>query len=73
MPQITCFNEECGEDIDFDFSMLEVDESEESGEHTTQHSGSGEIMCRECGEINFVSCVWDELNDTGEILSFDLT
>lgn len=73
MPTISCSNEECGVEIKFDLSQLEIDDSEPSGNHTTQHSGSGTVKCKSCNTETEISCVWDELNDTGEILSVDFT
>lgn len=73
MPTISCSNEKCGAEIKFDLSQLEIDDSEPSGNHTTQHSGSGMVKCKSCGTETEISCVWDELNDTGEILSVDFT
>lgn len=69
MSSITCGNDECDAEVECDLSALEVDESQKSGNHTTQHASSGEIECKVCGHINVVSCVWDELDDTGEVLS----
>lgn len=69
MPIVTC--EECGKEIAFSISDLDIDESQPSGNHTTQHSGSGTVICESCGTETEVSCTWDELNDTGEILSSD--
>ncbi len=72
MPTITCSNDECGQDIDFDISSLDIEQSESSGNHTTQYSGSGTFECADCGTETEVNCVWDEVDDTGEILSFDI-
>lgn len=72
MPTTTCSNEECGQDIEFDLSALDVEGSESSGNHTTQHSGSGTIVCKNCGSDTEVSCAWDVLDDTGEVLSIDM-
>lgn len=72
MPTITCSGEECGAEIEFDLSELEeVEASQPSGNHTTQHSGSCTAKCKICGTETEVSCVWDELDDTGEILNVD--
>lgn len=71
MPTITCSNEECGEDIEFELSQLDVEDSQPSGNHTTQHSGSGTVTCKICNTETEVSCIWDELDDTGEVLSLD--
>ncbi|NVZ07940.1 hypothetical protein HW932_01520 [Allochromatium humboldtianum] len=73
MPMITCSNEECGAEIKFDLSQLEIEDSQPSGNHTTQYSASGEVLCNKCNTETEVNCVWDELNDTGEILSLDFT
>ncbi|CAM4145853.1 hypothetical protein SHAQ108633_15985 [Shewanella aquimarina] len=73
MPTITCSNDECGKEIEFSHSDLKVEDSEQSGNHTTQYSASGKVSCNNCNSQTKVSCVWDELNDTGEILSFDFT
>lgn len=72
MPTTTCSNDECGQDIDFDLSTLDIEDSESSGSHTTQYSGSGTIECPNCGAETEVSCVWDVLDDTGEVLSIDV-
>lgn len=72
MPTITCSNNECGQNIEFDLSALEVEESESSGNHTTQYSGSGTIECKNCGSETEVSYIWDVLDDTGEVLSFEM-
>lgn len=69
MPTIKCCNDECDENIEFNLSTLEIDDSEPSGNHTTQHSGSGTVKCAICGTETEVNCVWDELDDTGEVLS----
>ncbi len=73
MPTITCSNEKCGAEIEFDLSQLEIEESQPSGNLTTQHSGSGILKCKNCGAETEVNCLWDELNDTSEILSVDFT
>lgn len=73
MPKITCGNDECAAEIEFDISIIEIEDSEPSGNHTTQHSGSGSVECKNCETETEFSCVWDELDDTGEILSFDFT
>lgn len=73
MPTIICSNEECGAEIKFDLSQLEIENSQPSGNHTTQHSASGEVVCKNCKTETEVNCVWDELDDTGEILSLDFT
>lgn len=73
MPTITCSDPECGAEIEFDLSELEIEDSQPSGNHTTQHSGSGAVKCKSCGAETEVNCVWDELDDTGEILSVDFT
>ena len=67
----TCSNEECGAEIEFGPSQLEIEESQPSGNHTTQHSGFGIVKCNSCGAEKEINIVWDELNDTGEILSVD--
>lgn len=72
MPTTTCSNNECGQNIEFDLSALEIEESESSGNHTTQYSGSGTIECKNCGSETEVSCIWDVLDDTGEVLSFEM-
>ncbi|SDI50424.1 hypothetical protein SAMN05444503_11397 [Pseudomonas sp. BS3767] len=72
MPTTTCSNEECGQDIEFDLSALDVENSESSGSHTTQYSGSGTIECQNCGSETEISYVWDVLDDTGEVLSIDM-
>lgn len=72
MPTITCSNDECGQDIEFYLSILEIEDSQPSGNHTTQHSGSGTVECASCGAETEVNCVWDELDDTGEVLSIDI-
>lgn len=72
MPTITCSNNECGQNIEFDLSALEVEESESSGNHTTQYSGSGTIECKNCGSETEVSYIWDVLDDTGEVLSVEM-
>lgn len=71
MPTITCSNDECGAEIEFDLTQLEVEQSEPSGSHTTQYSGSGEIVCKACPTVTEVNCVWDQLDDTGEVLTID--
>lgn len=73
MPTITCSNDECSEEIEFNLSELEIEDSQPSGNHTTQHSASGEVSCKNCNSQTEVNCVWDELDDTGEILSLDFT
>lgn len=72
MPSITCVNEDCGADIPFNLSQLNIEDEEPSGNHTTQYSGSGEFTCQDCNSETSVTCVWDEENDTGEILSLDI-
>jgi len=72
MPTVTCSNDECGQDIEFNLSALDIEDSQPSGNHTTQHSGSGTFECQNCGVETEVSCVWDELDDTGEVLSIDI-
>lgn len=71
MPTITCSNEECETKIEFDLSELEIEESQPSGNHTTQHSGSGTVKCKACDTETEVNCLWDVLDDTGEMLSLD--
>ena len=71
MPNVTCNNNECSEEIVFSLSKLEIEDSEPSGNHTTQYSATGEVSCNICNNQTEVSCVWDELDDTGEILSLD--
>ncbi|WP_022654556.1 hypothetical protein [Aquaspirillum serpens] len=71
MPTITCSNDECGAEIEFDLTQLEVEQSEPSGNHTIQYSGFGEIVCKACSTVTEVNCVWDQVNDTGEVLSID--
>jgi hypothetical protein len=73
MPTITCSNENCGAEIKFDLSQLEIEDSQPSGNHTTQRSASGKVACTICKTKTEVNCVWDELNDTGEMLSLDFT
>ena len=73
MQTILCSNEECGAETQFDLSQLEIEESQPSGNHTTQHIGSGIVKCKSCYTDTEVSCTWEELNDTGEILSVDFT
>lgn len=72
MPTTTCSNDECGQDIEFNLSDLEVENSESSGNHTTQYSGSGNFECPNCGTETEVSCTWDVLDDTDEVLSVDM-
>ncbi|MDM7858963.1 hypothetical protein [Thiopseudomonas acetoxidans] len=71
MRTVTCSNEECGADIEFGLEQLEIEDSQPFGSHTTQHSSSGAVVCENCNSATDVRCVWDELNDTGEILSID--
>lgn len=73
MQTVTCINEECLATITFNLSDLEIEDSQPSGNHTTQHSGSGMVECTACGTENELNCIWDVLNDTGEILSKDFT
>lgn len=73
MQTITCSNDECGVEIEFDLSIVKVEESQNSGNHTTQYSGSGSVECKECTTETDFSCLWDELDDTGEVLSFEFT
>lgn len=72
MPTITCSNNKCDQAIEFNLSNLEVDDSEPSGNHTTQYSGSGIVQCSKCDKETEVRCIWDQLDDTGEILSIGL-
>lgn len=72
MQTVTCSNEECGEDVGFDISDLDIEDSAESGNHTTQHSASGTVVCKKCDTETSFSCLYDELDDTGEILSFQV-
>jgi hypothetical protein len=72
MPSITCSNDKCGQDIEFSLSDLNIEESESSGNHTTQYSGTGTFKCKNCGNETEVNCVWDELDDTGEVLSIEI-
>jgi hypothetical protein len=73
MPTVTCENDECGAEIEVDLSKLDIEDSELSGNHTTQYSASGEVECKICSTVTEFSCIWDELNDTGEILNFEQT
>lgn len=73
MQTITCGNEECGTEIEFDLSQLENVDSQPPGNHTTQHSGSGNVVCNDCTTEREFNCVWDEVNDTGEILSCEVS
>jgi hypothetical protein len=73
MPKITCSNEDCVVEIEFDLFQLEIEASQPSVNHTTQHSAFGEVVCKRCNTKTEVSCVCDELNDTGEVLSIDFT
>lgn len=67
----TCSNENCDFDLEIDITQLDIEESETSGNHTTQYSGSGTMMCPECNTENEIDATWDVLNDTDEILSID--
>lgn len=73
MPTITCSNNECGMEIEVNISEIEIEDSQPSGNHTTQHSGSGTVKCKNCGTETEFTCVWDESDDTDEILSFEFT
>lgn len=73
MQTIKCSNDECREEIVFSLSELEIEDSQPSGNHTTQHSASGEVLCKKCNSQTEINCVWDELDDTGEILSLAFT
>ena len=73
MPTITCSNDECRIDIKVNLSEIEIEDSQSSGNHTTQHSGSNTVKCKSCQTETEFTCAWDELDDTGEILSFEFT
>lgn len=70
MPTITCSNAKRSE---FNFSQLEIGNSQQSGNHTTQHSTTGEVICNSCRSQTEVNYVWYELDDTGETVGLYFT
>ena len=67
-----CELEECQSSFEIDITDFDV-ESEKSGTHTTQYLYTGTNICPECGYEIEISLLRDELDDTGEILSEELT
>jgi len=68
---ITCNNENCLEEFKLDITDFEV-ESSPSGSHTTQHLASGTVSCPVCKSEMEIKYLYDELNDTGEVLSEEI-
>ena len=68
----TCELEECGCQFVIDITDFNV-ESEKSGTHTTQYLYTGSNICPECGYEIEISLLRDELDDTDERLSEELT
>lgn len=66
-----CQNEECGEELNIDFSSLDCESNGSSGSHTTSYTYTGVVTCEACGEENEVTIDTDEVDDTDEILSED--
>jgi hypothetical protein len=67
-----CELTECGYEFIIDITDFNV-ESDKSGNHTTQYLYTGTTICPECRYEKEVSLLRDELDDTGEILSEELT
>ena len=68
---ITCDNDECNKEFKLDITDFEI-ESERSGNHTTQHLAEGTVFCPDCENEMEIKYLYDELDDTGEILSEEL-
>ncbi len=68
-----CPNDNCSHEFDIDLSELERESNGNSGSHTTSYSYTGCVVCPECGDESEVNIDTDEVDDTGEVLSFDFT
>ncbi|MER0369787.1 hypothetical protein ABRZ72_20230 [Vibrio vulnificus] len=66
-----CQNEECGEELNIDFSSLDRESNGSSGSHTTSYTYTGIVTCEACGAENEVTIDTDEVDDTDETLSED--
>ncbi|MFA6177928.1 MAG: hypothetical protein WC694_03510 [Candidatus Paceibacterota bacterium] len=69
---ITCTNEKCSKKFEVDNTDLEIIPSP-SGNHSTQYLASGTIYCPSCTHEMEIEYLFDEVNDTGEILSEELS
>jgi len=65
---VTCTNKKCKIEFQLEINNLSRD-SNRSGNHTTQHLISGTIYCPSCSNEMEIEYLYDELDDTGEILS----
>lgn len=69
---INCKNEKCEKEFQLKIDNLEI-ECNSSGNHTTQCLATGNIYCPHCNHEMEIEYLFDELNDTGEILSKEIS
>ena len=69
---ITCTNVKCKKEFTLKIDNLEM-ECNSSGNHTTQCLATGTIYCTLCNHEMEVQYLFDELDDTGEILSEEIS
>ena len=69
---ITCKNEKCEKDFQLNIEGLSM-ECSSSGNHTTQCLATGTINCPFCTNEMEIQYLFDTLDDTGEILSEEIS
>lgn len=66
-----CENEECGQELNIDYSYLDCENNGSSGNHTTSYTYTGIVTCDACGTENEVTIDTDEVDDIDDTLSED--
>ena len=69
---ITCINEKCKKEFTLKIDGLDI-ECNSSGNYTTQCLATGAIFCPFCKHEMEVEYLFDTLDDTGEIVSEEIS